>query len=1061
MNEMHEEENKGGFIRWFTYNPVAANLLMIAIIATGLLSLATITRSLNPDIEPNSINITITYPGAAPEEVERSVTIKVEERIKDIEGISRFYSVSDESISTINIDVADGYNILEVLDQIQSRVDGIKTFPEEIEKPVISRKQIRRQAMMIQIFGDMSEVGMKTLAEDLKLEMQQDPTFSAIDILGVRPYEVSIEIPERLLRKHQININQVVQAINSFSVDVPGGSIKTERGNIMLRTSGQAYDQYDFEQITLKSFADSSQILLGDIAQIKDGFAEVDGYARFNGKPSVALAIFAGGDQDILKVAKAAQKFVDDKQGDLPENVSLVTWADVTFYLSERLGMMSSNMLMGGFLVFIILTIFLEVKVAFWVMIGLPVCFLGTFAVMPLEPFNVTMNMVSLFGFLLVLGIAVDDAIIIGESIHTQTHEYGYNLENVVKGASVVAVPATFGVLTTIAAFAPTVFVTGPYSALPQAIGYVVIFCLCFSLIESKWILPAHLGQAAKKGDEYAEKRGWFSRLVAPLQRKCDDGVSLFTEMYYRPFLQKALAHRYVTLAVFAAMFIFTIGLFTAGFVRLSVIPDIPSDFLIAKVEMREGSSDQQMRDALDTVEHAILEIDNEYQQSTGGDVGFIKHRIVVSDSDNLGLTMLELTKSQDRDIKSTDIVTQWRARVGDIAGAKLVNFSSVEDASGPPLAFKIIGRDVDQVTSAANALERKLREYEGVFDIENGSGDVNDEIHLSLKNSALSLGLSLVDLGTQVRQAFYGAEAQRVQRGNDEVKVMVRYPQEERTLSNLENMDVTVPGGDAVPFSAVADIELQRSLAKNTRINGEKAITVAARVDKGQTPPSTISKDIMENFAAQLEYDHPGITVKLDGASVEEQAMVKKLFLSFVLALIAIYVLLAIPLKSYSQPLMIMIAIPFGIVGAVVGHVVMDASVNMLSFFGMIALAGVVVNDSLVLVDFVNQARRQGFRLQTAILDAGVKRFRAVFITSLTTFVGLLPMLFENSVQAQLVIPMAISMSFGIVFATVITLILIPCLYQMIEDIGEAWSARSRKRTPSKFVNPDLILDD
>lgn len=1053
---MNENESKSGLIYWFIHNPVAANLLMALILICGLISLLTITRSLNPDIEPRSISISIAYPGAAPEEVERSVTIKIEEKIKDIEGIYRFYSLSDESISTITIDVADGYNILEVLDQVQSRVDSIKTFPEQMEKPVINRKQIRRQAMMIQIYGDMSELGMKTLAEDLKLEMQQNPIFTSIDILGVRPYEVSIEIPERLLRKHQLSINQVVQAINSFSVDVPGGSIKTERGNIMLRTSGQAYTQYDFEKIAVTNFQDSSQILLGDIAQINDGFAEVEGYARFNGKPSVALAVFSGSDQDILKVAKAAQDFVDNKQQDLPDNVSLVTWADVTFYLSDRLQMMGSNMFMGALLVFIVLAVFLEIKVAFWVMLGLPVCFLGTFALMPLEPFNVTLNMVSLFGFLLVLGIAVDDAIIIGESIYTETNEYGETLDNVFKGASAVAVPATFGVLTTIAAFAPTVFITGAYSAIPQAIGYVVIFCLFFSLIESKFILPAHLGQSCR--DQYQKKPGFLARMLEPVQRRLDDTISLFTEIKYRPFLKKALEIRYIVIAIFIAMFTLTIGLFTSGIARLSMIPDIPSDFLIAKIEMREGSSDRQLRQALNTVEESILSIDQEYRTDTGSELGLIKHRIIVSNSDNVGLAMLELVKSTKRDLNSNEIVNLWRDHVGEIAGAKLINFSSVEDASGPPLAFKLIGRDVDQLTEAANTLEQKLREYDGVFDIANGSSDVNDEIHLSLKNSALSSGISLVDLGTQVRQAFYGAEAQRIQRGNDEVKVMVRYPKEERTLANLENLDVKLPSGDAAPFSALADIELRRSLAKNTRINGEKAITVAARVDKGKTQSGRITKDIMKNFASELEYKYPGITLKLDGASVEAETMIAKLFVGFFLALVAIYVLLAIPLKSYSQPIMIMVAIPFGLVGAVFGHVVMNVSVNMMSFFGMIALAGVVVNDSLVLVDFVNKAREQGFRLETAIIEAGVKRFRAVIITSLTTFAGLMPMLFESSLQAQLVIPMAISMSFGIVFATVITLILIPCLYQVIEDIA----ARKRaQRAASRYTNTDLILDE
>ena len=1044
--------DKKGLIHWFTHNPVAANLLMLSIIFTGCMSLITIKRSLNPDVETNSINISAVYPGAAPSEVERSVTIKIEERIKDLEGISRFYSISDESLCTINIEVTPGYDILEVLNQVQGKVDSIKSFPEEMEKPQINRKQHRRHAVMIQIYGDMDELGMRTLADQLKLEMQQNPILSSIDILGVRPYEISVEIPEEVLRKHQLSISQVVQAIKNFSVDIPGGSIKTENGDILLRTTGQAYNQYDFERILLKSFPDSSQILLGDIAQINDGFAEVDGFARFNGKPSVSLAVFAAGEQSVLHVAQAAQRFVDQRQPDLPSDVSLVTWADITFYLDKRISMMGSNMLMGALLVFVILSVFLDIKLAFWVMAGLPVCFLGALALMPLHPFDVSLNMVSIFGFLLVLGIVVDDAIIIGESIHTQTSEYGYTRENVVKGAKAVAVPATFGVLTTIAAFAPTIFVTGPYSSLPQAIGYVVIFCLIFSLIESKWILPAHLGRMTDKSRTTGRLTGYFT----PVQERCDHFLGLFIELHYRPFLTKALEKRYVTLAYFVAALILTIGCFTSGIVRLSIFPDIPSDFLIAKIEMHDGASDAQMREALTMIESAIVEIEQEYLTDTGDQLGLVEHRLIMSKNGHSGLSMLELVKSGKRELESNELVNLWREKVGDIAGVKLLKFSSIEDATGPPLAFKLIGRDMEQLAAAANTLEHKLNQYNGVFDIENGNSDINDELHISIKQSALSLGLSLADLGNQVRQAFYGAEAQRIQRGNNEIKVMVRYPESERrSLTSLENMYITTPAGNATPFSAVADIELKRSLAKNTRINGEKAITVAARIDKSVAQPGDVSKDIMENYAAEFESEYPGVTLKLDGASVEEQAMIKKIFLSMILALAAIYVLLAIPLRSYSQPLIIMAVIPFGLIGAVFGHIVMGASVNMLSFFGIIALAGVVVNDSLVLVDFINKAQKQGFRLLHAVIEAGTQRFRAIFITSLTTFAGLLPMLFETSLQAQLVVPMAISLSFGIVFATVITLLLIPCLYLVLDDFSKLWQRRARN-TRNKRSAPD-----
>lgn len=1024
--------NSKGIISWFVYNPIAANLLMAVVIFLGIVSLFTMKRSLAPDVDLSTINITVPYPGASSHEIEKNITIKIEEKIRDIDGVSKFYSVSGSSKSVITIDVADGFNVLEILDKVQGKVDGIKTLPKEVDRPVISREQSRRRVLIVQIFGDMDERGMKILANDMKMEMLQDNDISSIDVLGTRPYEINIEVSESDLQKYQLNISHIANAIKQFSVDIPGGSIKTVGGDILLRTTGHAYNQYDFEEIVIKSFPDSRQVVLGDVANIHDGFTEVEGYARFDGKPSVALSINAVGEQSIQDVAAAVNKYVGQKKNTLPDDVSVVTWADVTFYLEKRIDMMYGNLMLGALMVFLVLGLFLDLKLAFWVMAGLPVCFLGALAVMPVGFIGVSLNMVSLFGFLLVLGVVVDDAIIVGEAVHAQVDDYGMSLSNVVEGVKSVAIPATFGVLTTIVAFTPTIFVSGPFSAIPQAIGYVVTLCLIFSLVESKLILPAHLGRVSGRPNR-------LTLWIKPLQQNVDDLLSIFVELYYRPILQSALKQRYVCLSLFVSALILTTGLFTSGLVRLTIFPDMPSDFLISSVEMIEDSSDQQLRDALSTIEKAFVDLDRQYKQSSNNYLGLVQHSLVMSESNSNGSVMIELVKSDDRSIDSFELVDSWRDQVGEIAGVKSLKFLSFEDANGPPLAFKIISDNSDQREAAANELQDKLRQYNGVVDIKNESIDVNDEIHLKLKPSAFSLGLTLSDLGVQVREAFYGAEAQRIQRGNDEVKVMVRYPAEERqVLSSLENMYVTAPDGSSIPFLAVAEIELKRGHAKNTRINGASAVTVAASVDKGKTQPSTISNDIMNNFSPLLEKRYPAVKIKLDGVSIKEQDTIRKIFLSLLGALVAIYVLLAIPLGSYTQPLIIMVVIPFGIIGAVLGHLFLDQSVNMLSFFGMIALSGVVVNDSLVLVDFVNKAKCRGLRTEKAVVDACVQRFRAILITSLTTVAGLLPMLFEGSRQAQLVIPMAISLSFGIVFATAITLLLIPCLYVILQDIKD-----------------------
>lgn len=1036
-----------GIIAWFAKNPVAANLLMIMIFIVGGTSALNMQRTIQPEIETNIIRITMVYPGAAPEEVERGIILKIEESIKDIESIKRVESTADESMGSLMLEIYDDFDVLAVLDEVKSAVDSISSFPGDAEKAVITRVQVRTHAINVNVYGNLDEAAMKDLTEDIKDEMLQDPDISYGEIFGDRDYEISVEVSEQTLRKYKLTLEQVAQAIRNSSVDLPGGSVKTDNGEIMVRTKGQAYRQFDFEQVVLMSFSDGSRLTLGDIATIDDGFVEAQGFAIFDKKFSMGITLFAVGNQDMVTVANAAKRFVDNKKAELPPGVYIDYWADVTYYLQGRLDMMLSNLMVGALLVFILLALFLNIKLAFWVMAGLPVCFLGAFALMPLQYIDVTINMISLFGFILVLGIVVDDAIIIGESANTVCEQKGHSVDSVIEGAMRVATPATFGVLTTIVAFSPTLFTEGVLAPMPAALGWVVILCLMFSLVESKWILPTHLAHSKPATSGLAKK---INKIPEYNNRKLRE----FIEKFYQPFLITCINNRYITLAVFLSMMILIAGFVAGGVVRYVLIPAVPGDFIKTDLEMVEGTADWQTRAANDQLAAALDKVNQDYKLETGSDVGLISHNFSWGYDSRFAGSMLELTRSHQRSMDSEQIVEAWRKELGEIPGTKVLAISNMEGMGGPSLGFKLIHRDMDTLKAAAAELETQLRTYNGIYDIRNAASAVRDEISLSIKPSAEAMGLSLSDLGQQVRHAFYGAEAQRIQRGTNEVKVMVRYPPEERaSIADLENMYIRGQGDSEIPFSAVADIEVAPGYSKTTRINGERAIKVSSEVNKTIAEPSAISKHIIDNFIPTLQQRYPGLEYKLDGESEESAKLIVSLFSGFGLALLGVYALLAIPLKSYLQPLIIMGVIPFGIIGAMVGHIVVGIPFDMMSFFGIIALSGVVVNDSLIMVDFVNKSVAEGSNKFDAIIHSGSRRFRAILLTSLTTFFGLLPMLLETSVQAQHVVPMAVSLGFGIMFATVITLLLIPCLYIVLDDLEKFFLKPASSTVTSKAV--------
>ncbi|MGI9289606.1 MAG: efflux RND transporter permease subunit, partial [Pseudomonadales bacterium] len=857
-----------GIIAWFTYNHVAANLLMFIIVVAGLWSLFFALRStLTPQFDSHYIMVTVPYPGAAPQEVEEGIVLKIEQAIENISGIEQVKASARDGVGTLQVEVAPEYDVIELMNEIRSKIDGISSFPEQAERPIIEKMEMvfAQIALQMQVYGDTDEKTRMEIADEIRAELLEFDEITQVEIFGDRPYEVTIEVAEDTLRKYDLTLSAVADAVRRSSVDLPGGSIRTENGDILLRSKDKAYRQFAFEKIVLISDPNGTRLTLGDIATVKDEFEERDGFSYFNGTASLGIAVMAIGEQDVLEIAEVAKQYAKKKQAQLPKDIKLGTWADVTFYLKGRLGLMVNNLVMGGLLVMLVLTIFMEMKLAFWVIIGLPITFLGTMAVLPLPMVDVTMNMISVFGFIVVLGIVVDDAIIIGENVHTAIAREGHNVESVINGAREVAVPATFGVLTTIVAFIPMIMLEGSLAAFPAAVGYVVIFCLIFSLIESKLILPAHLSRMRLPKNP---ESNWQWRL----QRRSNELLDNLVERYYKPLLARCIEFRYVTFALFISLLILTFGLIGSGLVRYVMFPDVPGEYIDFKLEMSEGTSKKELYAAVDKIITSAHKADKELTAAAGANKNVIENLFGWGESSTSAEFMLEMIKDENFPVKPRQVSNRWRELVGEIPGAKVLSVSDGDPMAGMPIAFLLSGRDIDQLSAAAVEVAAKLQTYSGVFDIQNSAADVSAEMNIQIKPEAEALGLSMLDVGRQVRQAFYGEEAQRIQRGRNEVKVMVRYPEEDRkSVATLENMYIRTNSADEVPFSSVADMEMQPGYTSIKRIDYKRAVTVLANADKSLVEPSQIMADMQKEFMPELLARYPGVSYALDEGAKEE----------------------------------------------------------------------------------------------------------------------------------------------------------------------------------------------
>ncbi len=1044
-----------GLISWFTRNPVAANLLMLLIIAAGLITAMGISKEMFPRSDTDQIVITVPYPGAAPVEVEKGVILPIEAALKGLKGIKKINSTARRDSANVNLEIEANEDINEVMAQVENRIDSIVNFPQDLEKPNVSRAENFGWVINVNVSGAMNKRLRKELGQEIRDELLDLPDIKRAILWGTDDYEISIEVKEDRLRELDLTLAEVAQVLRESSIDLPAGMIRAENGNVLVRTQGKAYRGEDFANLVLRSHPDGTQLLVSDIADVKDGFAETNATVRFDGAKSISVGIFSLKDQDLISLSDSVKKYVEEKRGELPDGLNINYVFDGSYNLRGRLDMMLSNLAMGSVLVAIVLGLFLNLQVARWVMVGIPVSFLGAIWLMPVNPFPVTINVLSLFAFIMVLGIVVDDAIVIGESIFSEAKgeadkaqekakllnggetpdgfSYVAPVDTVVAGARRVATPSTIGVLTTMAAFLPILFIGGNVAGFLEAIAMVVILCLIFSLIESKLILPAHL-----VGLRFTKPKPSRWDFIKRWQKAIDHHMSLFIEQKYQPFLAKCMRHRYVTLSSFIAVLIVSCAALGSGIARFEFFPDVPGDNIQASIIMQDGVSSESLLEALETVEAAAFKVDADYRRANPGTMGLVEHVLFYTESDVNGVFIVSLFPAEERELSSLEFERMWREEVGNLPNVRKQNYyASTNAGGGAKINLSLYGEDPNQLSLASAELQEKLGEYNGVFDIYNSQGVGAQEILISLKPYASQLGIKLGDVARQVRQAFYGEEVQRLQRGADTLKVMVRYPLEERrSIATLEEMYIRTANGQAVAIGEVAEIRLGLGLTSIKRTERKRTITITADVDASKTQSGNVIADIKNNFIPQLLERHPGVGFGLGGASEEQSELISRMLVGLVAALFLIYGLLAVPLRSYVQPLVIMSVIPFGFIGAVVGHVVFDMTMSMLSVFGLIALAGVVVNDSLILVEFANRARVNEKTDEDALMIAGARRFRAIFLTTTTTFVGLLPMLFETSMQAQFVIPMALSLSFGIVSATAITLILVPCLYLVVHDL-------------------------
>ncbi len=1032
-----------GPIAWMARNPVAANLVMVLLVLGGLMMLPGIKQEVFPEFDLDLVAIQIAYPGASPAEVEQAVILAAEEAVRGLEGIKEVRSRASEGGALVTVELLTGADPDRALADIKSAIDRVTSFPEDIERPVTSLATNRMEVISLVLSGDVPEKALRALGEKTREELLLEPNITQVELTGVRPPEVSIEVPRAQLRRYGLTLESVAAAVRAASVELPGGGVKTAGGEVLVRTTERRRTAADFRDIVVLGRPDGTAVHLGDIAAVRDEFRDTDQAAFFNGQRAVMVDVYRVGAQTPLDVAATVKRYAQEHAEQLPPGVSIGIWADRSQWYAERLDLLLRNAGLGLVMVMGILALFLELRLAFWVTMGIPISFLGSLLFLP--QLGASINMISLFAFIVTLGMVVDDAIVVGESIYTQRQLKKPGVDAAVLGAGEVGTPVTFAILTTVVAFAPMLFVPGPLGKFFRLIPVVVIAVLLISLMESLFVLPAHLAHLAERPPR-------LLRLVDERQQRFSRWFEELIERAYRPVVRAVVRWRYLTVAAAIASLLLTLGLIVGGRVEFTFMPKIEGDLVLATLELPYGApvaETQKLVDRLTRSAQEILEESGGQREvslgifaqvgQNGSLAGGDRARGLGPSGSHLAEVIVSLVPVSERSFSAKRFASQWRERVGEQAGVDSLRF--IYDVTGPnagaPVHIELRHADLGTLEAAAAELSGQLRAYAGVFDIDDGFSPGKEQLDFRLKPAARALGVTEVDLGRQLRSAFYGAEAVREQRGRDELRVYVRLPEAERKSEHdIEQFLIQTPGGGEVPLRQAAEVDRGRSYTEISRRDGRRVVNVTADLDPAVTTAGKVLTDAEAQLLPPLLAKHRGLTYSLEGEQASQREVFASLGRGMAFAIAVMFGLLAVAFRSYTHPLVVMGVIPFGLVGAVLGHVLMGYNLSMMSAMGLVALSGVVVNDSLILVVAVNELRERGERLEEAVVSGSVRRFRPILLTSLTTFCGLMPMILETSTQARFLIPMAISLGFGVLFATAICLAVVPASYAVLVDL-------------------------
>lgn len=1023
-------------IAWMARNPVAANLCMLVFLVGGLMILLFgVRQEVFPAFEVDVVRITVPYPGASPEEVEKGIVLAVEEAVQGLDGIDKIQSVASEGVGTVSVELRSDADADEVQADIKNEIDRIVSFPEDAEEPTVSIPTTRREVLSLVLYGDVDEKALRELAESVRDDLLRDEEIAQVELDGVRDPEISVEVPQANLRAYGLTLEEVARQVARSAVELPGGGVKTRGGEILLRTDERRELGREFETVAAISTPDGTELKLSDIATVADGFEEADVASFYDGKPAVLVNVFRSGDQTPIDIAAAVRDYREVLDQNLPPGVKTAVWRDRSEIFNDRIDLLRRNAIYGLFLVLGILGLFLELRLAFWVTMGIPISFLGSFLFLPAA--DVSINMISLFAFIITLGMVVDDAIVVGENVYV--HRQGADgseesrISAAIRGAAEVVTPVTFSILTSITAFAPMFFVEGTWGKIFRFFPAVIILVLLLSLFESIFILPAHLGHLKPAGGE-----GLLGR-AGRLQRRFGRKVEWFAENVYGRMVRWCVRNRWITWALGVAILVVALGVVRGGRVPIVLFPKVESDWVVADATLPFGVARAETERIRGRLERAYLRVVDEL---TGGEPETLSRGLFTQISGTHKLTLTGVLVPMDRrDVSATGFTNRWREAAGNLTGVESLTFDATAGGprGGKSVDVELSHRNIDTLERAASRLAEKLTAFSGVTDIDDGVAEGKPQLNFKVRPEARSLGITAAELGRQTRNAFWGAEALRQQRGRDTVRVMVRLPESERESEyDIESLLIRTPDGGEIPLYQAAEVERGRSYTAIYRTDGRRTLSVTAEVDEKVTNGNKVLSALREEELPRLIRDFPGLSFSFEGAARQGRESMTGLFKGFAVALLVMYVLIAIPFKSYVQPVIVLSAIPFGLVGAVIGHMIMGYSLSIISMMGLLALSGVVVNDSLVLVHRANESRDEYEDVREAVADAGVRRFRPIVLTSLTTFLGLTPMIFETSLQARFLIPMAISLGFGVLFSTFIVLLMVPAFYIIVEDLWD-----------------------